>query len=107
MADELDGVIAFTEVLDRLVDAEKRAAVFTHEINDLRSRLQGKENDRARVQRERDQLQVERNGNLPKLAALWQAADTLLLTLSTSTADTTALRKALDNANDACDQIPF
>lgn len=116
MADELDGVIAFENILERLIESEAARRSQTFEVSDLRQQLATARNEREGFRFERDNLQKAHDRDMPKLGALWRAADAFLGTLTLqlrtdATADVSqamaTLRSALDAAHDACNQIPF
>lgn len=78
MADEIDGLIAFNEVLDRLIDAEIAARGARLEISSLQQQVADARQERDRIGFEHGKLQEAIDRDRPKLSA-----------------------------HEACDQIPF
>lgn len=109
----LEGDEAFDKVLDRLVDAERRASI-------AEDRLRSDDSDGkiANLQRELNNarstittLETDRGEALPKLAELWEAAYEARAGMGIGAIadikDMSRLVKALDEARDHCDQVAF
>jgi hypothetical protein len=111
MTDELDGVLAFNNVLDRLLDAEVRARSAHLEVSDMRSQVEVLNAELGRAQKYIAERKAEHDRNLPKLSALWQQADELRgwarAQPNVPAKGIETLQKALADTQDACDQIPF
>lgn len=65
--DELDGVIAFDNVMDRLLDAEVRARSAALEVRSAEANLRVAQNDLDRIRKERDDLKAAIERDKPKL----------------------------------------
>lgn len=116
---DLHGEDAFTTVLDRMVEAEKRAAVAEERERRDTSRAVieklGRELDIAHATNLT--LEAKKKSALPKLVELWDAAgavnDFIVQSISTEqrlTPDSDLikrLRTALEAARDDCGQLPF
>lgn len=110
---ELSGFDAFDSVMDRLLNAERKNAVLeeARSLADQRAQEATRARDVA-VQRKAADEEKQKKA-LPALAELWKAADAVLTLvaageeLGTHSDCIARLRKAIAEAADHCDQLPF
>lgn len=101
----------FNTILERMVDAERREATAV-EGRDTANQVLRQESSALAAERIKNSaLKEQDKANKPKLAALWVAAQTMLGRFECRSDNDEAarknLKKALEDAHDACDQIPF
>lgn len=110
MSGDLTGEDAF----NRLLEVALESRVQVRHAEEARDRAQRLQNDAERMAQGRldniNKLVLEKAAALPKLSALWIAADRLRLRVANNgeTLDAVEeLNAALAAACEACDQIPF
>lgn len=115
---DLDGMDAFTEVLDRLSRAEARATELQERLSATDTTARQAKNDSDRSLRLAQEMDDRAKKGLPALKELWEAADALrkyigpgginaAQTLNGDDEHVTRLSRALTLANGYCDQLPF
>lgn len=110
---DLEGLDAFNVILDRLVDAERRAAEANGDRSTFRGIIAQNEADLREVRRHRDVVEAQQKADKPKLKTLWEAAEAVRAPLRRgdmpAPEKVDALVAALSAAAVACDSddIPF
>lgn len=113
MSGYLDGDDAFDRVLDRMIDAERRAALAEELIRatDPSGTIRTLERDLNNALSDVAAHVAEHKDSLPKLWELWTAADDVAVRLRGGAAIEDAIMKrftaALEAAREHCDQVPF
>lgn len=107
---DLDGMDAFTTVLDRMAEAEQRAEAKNNQLVEANSRLQKLQRGVDEIQATLSRLIIERNelqANNDKMnrvgTALWKAARDVINTPDNGE----KLKVAMNAARDPFDDIPF
>lgn len=107
---DLDGMDAFTTVLDRMVEAETRVAMQSNLTNVAESQLRQAVRDLeatrsilARVTTERDETEARHAKAIRVGTALWKAARDVINTPDNGE----KLKVAMNVARDPFDDIPF
>lgn len=108
MAEELTGTEAFNLVLREAIDSGVNAEKMRLRANELEHQTRTDREDRERAYSRLNDFERQKKEALPKLKALWEAADAI----SKSTVENygelrVILAHALREASDHCDQLPF
>lgn len=109
----LEGKEAFELVLERMIEAEKRATMAEEGRSTFRDIIATTEADLRESRRHRDSMEMQQKADKPKLKALWEAAEAVRVPLRRgdmpNPEKVEALVVALSAAAVACDSddIPF
>jgi beta-phosphoglucomutase-like phosphatase (HAD superfamily) len=109
---DVDGEYAFDIILDQLIDTRVELKTAQAEARDAASKVRDSESLVATAQRATAALKAEQDKALPALKELWEAAEALASLVIRDGApsmniEAVRVNKALADARDHCDQMPF